>query len=446
MSMSHTHLLVPAAGALLVAACAAAGAAFAGAAPYPLADAVESRPRGGLPNVFAKLEAGREVRIAYLGGSITAQDGWRVKTLKWFQEQFPKAKVSEINAAIGGTGSDLGVYRLAHDVLRHKPDLLFVEFAVNDGDAAPEAIWRSMEGIVRQTWRADPTTDICYVYTITASLAEALDRGKFPRAAGAMERIADHYAIPSIHMALEAARLAREGRLVWAGKQPKTDAEREALGGKIVFAEDGVHPFPETGHQLYLEAILRAMPAIRAAGKPGPHPLPDPFVKDNGENAKLLPLDRAALAGGWAKLDPAKDGLAKAYAGRMGDLWRTDTPGASVAFRFKGTAAAVYDLLGPDCGQVIVTLDGGPPQVRPRFDRYSTYHRLATLSIGAGLPDAVHTVRLELHPDPPDKAAIFRKGDQHEEDPAGNPKYAGRAWYAGGILLVGDLVDAPKEP
>jgi hypothetical protein len=83
----------------------------------PLADAVECRPRDALPNVLEKLRAGGEVRIAYFGGSITAQEGWRVKTLKWFQEQFPKAKVSEINAAIGGTGSDLGAFRFRQDVL-----------------------------------------------------------------------------------------------------------------------------------------------------------------------------------------------------------------------------------------------------------------------------------------------------------------------------------------
>ena len=37
-------------------------------------------------------------------------------------EQFPKATVAEINAAIGGTGSDLGVFRLRNDVLQHRPE------------------------------------------------------------------------------------------------------------------------------------------------------------------------------------------------------------------------------------------------------------------------------------------------------------------------------------
>src|SRR5436189_4786807 len=100
------------------------------AASEELVTAVECRERGGLPNVLAKLKAGLEVRIAYLGGSITAQDGWRPKTLNWFRDHFAPARVIEINAAIGGTGSDLGVFRLQHDVLDQRPDLLFIEFAV----------------------------------------------------------------------------------------------------------------------------------------------------------------------------------------------------------------------------------------------------------------------------------------------------------------------------
>ena len=42
-----------------------------------LVSAIECRPRGGLANVVTKLNQGADVRIAYLGGSITAQEGWR---------------------------------------------------------------------------------------------------------------------------------------------------------------------------------------------------------------------------------------------------------------------------------------------------------------------------------------------------------------------------------
>ena len=137
---------------MIVVLAASAGVTVAAPAPYPLRDAVECTPRRGLPNVFARLAAGDTVRIAYLGGSITAQPGWRSKSLAWFRRQFPGAEVNEINAAIGGTGSDLGVFRLEHDVLRHKPHLLFVEFAVNDGGAPPDRIHRSMEGIISRSF------------------------------------------------------------------------------------------------------------------------------------------------------------------------------------------------------------------------------------------------------------------------------------------------------
>jgi len=253
-----------------------------------------------------------------------------------------------------------------------------------------------------------------------------------------MERVAEHYGIPSIHMAMEAARLAKEGRLVWAAPLPKTDDEKKAAGDKVIFAGDGVHPYPETGHELYLAAVVRSMEKVGAAGKPGPHALKEPLVANNWERAKLLPLSAARLSDGWAQL-AAADPMARGWLTRMPEFWKTGRPGTTMEFKFKGTTAAIYDLLGPDCGQVVVTLDGGPPRTVPRFDRYCNYHRLATLLIARDLPDAVHTVKLELHPDPPDKVKIITEGKMTDENPKDNPKYAGINWYAGGILLVGDL-------
>ncbi|MCP5517039.1 MAG: SGNH/GDSL hydrolase family protein [Verrucomicrobiales bacterium] len=415
------------------------GALVTTAADYPLRDAVECRPRDGLPNVLTKLERGQPVRIAYLGGSITAQPGWRPKTLKWFQEQFPQSAVSEINAAIGGTGSDLGVFRLKQDVLDHQPDLLFVEFAVNDGGADPHRIHQAMEGIVRQTLRANPRTDICFVYTLVAGWTETLRDGKFPRAASAMEAIAEHYGIPSIHLGLQVAILEGEGRLVFTGPQPKTDEETQALGDKTLFSPDGVHPYPETGHELYLQAVVRGMSRIREAGEPGPHVLPEPFAKDNWEAAQMVPLNRATLSGGWQKLDPQDHDLAKRFQNRMPELWGARRPGETIRLRFRGTTLRLYDLLGPDCGQVIVRVDDQPPVIRPRFDAYCTYHRLATLSVAEGLPAGIHTVALEIHPDQPDKAAILTQRNQTIDNPA---RYDGTAWYAGSILVLGEVLPA----
>jgi len=415
-----------------------AAAESAESAHYPLRDAVECRVRAGLPNFFAKLQAGGTVRIAYLGGSITAQPGWRVLSRRWFQEQFPRAKVEEIHAAIGGTGSDLGVFRLDHDVLRFKPDLLFVEFAVNDGGAPPERIIRCMEGIVRKTWKANPHTDICFVYTVSQPMLKTLQQGKFPRSASAMEEVADHYGIPSIHMGLEVARQVAAGRIVFKGKKPQTAEEKAALGDRIVFSPDGVHPYPDSGHRLYLEALVRSMQRIQGAGKPGAHVLRSPLRTDNWEDARMYPLSRAQLSKGWTRLDPTADPIARRFANRLPEIWKAERPGETLEFRFKGRAAAVYDLLGPACGRIIVRLDDRPPVIRPRFDAYCTYYRLNKLQIADSLPAAVHRVVCEIDKKQPNKAAILAKRHQTIDDPK---RYDGTVWYAGALLILGELVE-----
>ena len=421
--------------------CLCAGIKTYGQQETPLREAVECRARGGLPNVLAKLKSGSEVRIAYLGGSITEQNGWRPKTLDWFRTGFPNANIVEINAAIGGTGSDLGVYRVRHDVLDRKPDLLFVEFAVNDSGAPPDRILKAMEGIVRQTWRANPATDICFVYTLTEGMLGNLEGGRFPRAASTMEQVADHYGIPSIHMGLETARLHQVGKLIFSGPLPKTDAEKAAVSGKIVFSGDGVHPYPETGHQLYLESVVRSMAEIQKRGVGGKHPMPPPLMADNWAQAKMVPLSSAKLSSGWQKLDPAAHPLAQRFQSRMPELWRANKAGESIAFRFKGTSLSIYDLLGPDCGQVSVTLDGKPAVTMPRFDAFSNYHRLATLQVADGLPNTVHTVTLRILSEQPNKLQILHQRRENESIKELDPKvYNDTAWYAGAILLIGDLV------
>lgn len=405
------------------------------AAEGELVTAAECRERGGLPNFFAKLKRGGEVRVAYLGGSITAQDGWRPKTRAWFQEKFPKADVSEINAAIGGTGSDLGVFRLRRDVLEARPDLLFVEFAVNDGGSPVEQIHRCMEGIVRQTWGADAETDICFVYTLHENMLRDLQAGAFPRSASAMEAVAEHYRIPSIHMGLAAARLEGEGKLIFKGAQPKTEAEREAMGGKVIFSPDGVHPYTDSGHQLYLEAVARSMEKLGGVGRPGRHAVGAPLREDNWEGAGMHPIVAGMLGGEWTALDP-QDELAKKFAKRLPGLWRASGAGATMTVRFRGTALAIYDVLGPDSGQVEIRVDGKPTGKQERFDAYCTYHRLGKLMAASGLPEGEHVVEVTLNGESFDKAAILAKRNQKIDRPE---RYAPLNWHAGAVLVVGEL-------
>jgi len=406
---------------------------------FPLVEAREVTPRGGLPNFFRKAQTtGAEIKIGYLGGSITAQNGWRVQTLAHFRQACPQASFTEINAAIGGTGSDLGVFRVQQDVLSKGPDLLFVEFAVNDGGADPQRIIRAMEGIVRQTWKANPGTDICFVYTITEALSPPMLEGKLQRSASAMEKVADHYGIPSITLGMEVAKLAKAGQLAWRAKLPKTEADKAALAGKFVFAADGTHPHDSTGQVLYTQAIIRSLPALAIANAtPTPHVIGPALDAANWERAKLVPITGAKLSAGLASADPATDAHAKVWAKRLPVMVKLTRPGQSLEFRFQGTHCAVYDVVGPAGGKVAVTLDGGKPFVVQRIDAYGTYPRLSTFIVGTDLAEGVHSVRLELLADPIDKAAVLAKNKNKIDKPE---RFAPLEFHPGGLLLVGELV------
>ncbi|HEX2973624.1 MAG TPA: SGNH/GDSL hydrolase family protein, partial [Tepidisphaeraceae bacterium] len=366
---------------------------------------------------------------------ITAAEGWRPQTTQWLKEEYPKAELIEINAAIGGTGSDLGVFRFRRDVLEHKPDLIFVEFAVNDGGAAPEQIFRCMEGMVRQAWRENPGIDICFVYTLVDGWVGQVAKGKLQRAASAMERIAEHYEIPSIFMGTEIVRLATTGAMVMRAES-KAAQEQAKREGKIVFSSDGVHPHAETGHRLYTEAVKRSFKTMSEMGPGQAHKLASAFRADNYEDAKMIPLTRAKLSAGWRKVE-AGHGLARSFRKYMPELYAADRAGESVTFQFRGRYAGFFDLLGPDCGQLQVVVDG-KAETAQRFDAYCTYHRLGSLAVARDVPDGVHRVEVKVDSTKLDKQAILAKRNEKMDDPK---RFEGGTWYAGWIMLVGELVE-----
>ena len=415
-----------------------AGAQPADAPTPTLVVAEECRPRGGLPNFFAKAQAGGDVRVAYLGGSITAAPGWRVFSLDRLKKDFPTARFSEISAAIGGTGSDLGAFRVGQDVIAHKPDLVFVEFAVNDGGAPPEQILATMEGIVRQIQRADAATDICFVYTLSEPMLPDLAKGLFPRAASTMEAVADHYAIPSVHYGVEVNRRIADGTLIFKGEKPE---KLDATATPLLFSSDGVHPHAETGQRLYADVLARSLATIQAAATTAaPHRLPEPLRADNWEKAKLIPIEQSMLRGDWKRVTPADDERAKSFAARMPVLWKAEKPGAELAVAYTGTRLAVYDLLGPGEGLVSVQVDDAAAKNVPRIDGYCTYWRIGTLNTGSQ-PAGTHRVTIRLEAAVPDKEKILFEHNRPdlEKNPA---KYADNVWYASAILLLGDLIPA----
>lgn len=92
-----------------------------------------------IKKMIQKAESGQDITVAFLGGSITQGCNSTVYekcyvelVYGWFKEKFKNVKVEHINAGVGATGSLIGVHRVEKQVLDLNPDIVFVDFAVND--------------------------------------------------------------------------------------------------------------------------------------------------------------------------------------------------------------------------------------------------------------------------------------------------------------------------
>ena len=113
----------------------------------------------GFVEFDAKARAGENLTVAYFGCSLMwsanasepNETGFRGLMSRYLERRYPKAHFRFVDAAVGGTGAILGVFRLERDVLSKKPDLVFLDFACNDGwDGKALATTCCYESIVRR--------------------------------------------------------------------------------------------------------------------------------------------------------------------------------------------------------------------------------------------------------------------------------------------------------
>lgn len=127
-----------------------------------------------LHKAIDKARAGEEISMVYLGGSIT--EGALAKPQKThcyaalsaqlFAEKFmpDPAKLRYHNAGISGTPSLLGITRCEQDVLSCKPDIVFIEFAVND--ASDFNAQMAYESLVRKLLQSETQPAVVLVLTL----------------------------------------------------------------------------------------------------------------------------------------------------------------------------------------------------------------------------------------------------------------------------------------
>lgn len=317
----------------------------------------ELRIRGGLPNFFAKIATDKTVTVGYVGGSITNQEGWRPKSFSWLEKQYPKTSFKMINAAVPGTGADFGNCRLTEALLSNKPDLVFIEYRVNGSGGFGV---RAYEGLVRQIWKVNPSTDICFVYTIGENMITSIKNGLQHGEGKHLDKTANYYNIPSIDFGVEVVKQLQNGNFIFNGKAVKK--------GVKVFAKDAVHP-TDSGHQLYSEIVGRSFLAMDKSGVIEKHLLLKPMEENNFENAALVSITNATLSSGWKKVDAVNDTFYKGDPFRtsqmLNEAVKCNVVGETISIEWEGKLICFTTIPLEEATEVEVVIDGGNPQ---KFD------------------------------------------------------------------------------
>lgn len=196
-----------------------------------------------LKNLMKRAAKGESLVIGFLGGSITQgslsstpKTCYAYLVYEWWKKSFPNAAFSFVNGGIGGTTSHYGGARAWKDVLCYRPDIVTVDFSVNDD--ANEFFEETYEGTLRRLLAAPSDPAVVVLNNVF------YDTGK--NAQNYHNRIADHYGIPHVSI--------------------KDTVYPDVESGKIVRADitpDNLHP-NDKGHRLVADEICKLLDSIKA--------------------------------------------------------------------------------------------------------------------------------------------------------------------------------------
>ena len=276
-----------------------------------------------LAKAFKRAEAGEKLTIAFLGGSITQGSlaskpelCYAARVFAWWKETFPKADLTFINAGIGATDSQFGCARAAEDVLAYKPDVISVEYAVND--ESNEHYLETYEGVVRKLLGAEnhPAVytffNVCYDNGASAELQHS--------------KVVRHYDIPAFSM--------------------QSTIYPMLLSGEIKNREitpDDLHP-NDLGHEMVASVITYGLDKIRKgemgdAAAPISRELPAPITANAYEDSVRYRNKNAVITenNGFIADTEVQNHITEIF--RNG--WTATKKGAKITFEVEGSCIGV---------------------------------------------------------------------------------------------------------
>lgn len=344
--------------------------------------------RKGLQNAQLRFEREKFGRVAFLGGSITYNPGWRDSIYAYLQRRFPETEFEFIAAGIPSMGSTPGAFRLERDVLsKGQIDLLFEEAAVNDatnGRSRTEQL-KAMEGIVRHVKNRNPSTDIVLMHFVDPDKMADYRAGKVPEVIQNHETVAAHYGLPSINLAKEVTERIDHGEFSW---------EKDFKN---------LHPSP-FGQRIYARSMIHFLDQAFSGELPGGAtiknaPLPAKLENFCYDNGRLIDMSKAKLAEGW-RINPnwsPDDGTGTRNNYTNVPMLTGTYPTSSLKLKFRGHTVGIAIAAGQDAGMIEYRIDKGEWQPLNLFTRWSqALHLPWYYTLASSLKSKKHRLEIRL--------------------------------------------------
>jgi hypothetical protein len=310
-------------------------------------------PPGTVAEVAGRAEKHEPLSIVFLGGSLTwganASDpnltSYRGRMMGWLREHYPRTPFTFHDAAIGGTGSDLGLFRLDRDVFAHHPDLVFLDFTVND-DLGTADTWRlaTYERVLRDL-RSSGAAVIPVLMCVQGNIAA--------KSATPPARYQAHEKLAAAYNLIPADTLGAARATVASG--------RATAGALYPIGRDTTHP-DDAGYALFFEAARDAW--LKASSSTAPAPIPaDTVYPDLFPHRERRILVDAPLPAGWTRAKTYRtsmwfDGLSSRW---MGDVaCASGLAAAPLETTFRGSFVGLFGERNPTTAPFRVWIDGEP--------------------------------------------------------------------------------------
>ncbi|QTE22849.1 SGNH/GDSL hydrolase family protein [Polaribacter cellanae] len=344
--------------------------------------------RGGIRNSFIKFEQQKKGRVAFVGGSITYNGGWRDSICNYLKQRFPTTKFEFIAAGISSMGSTPAAFRINRDVLnKGSIDLLFEEAAVNDelnGRTSEEQV-RAMEGIVRHVREKSPTSDIVLMHFVNPKKMEVYRNGKIPIVIQNHEKVARHYNIPSINLAKEVTERIDYGEFTW--KDDFINLHPSPFGQGIY--SNSIKQFLENAWQKDFNIDEKIIS----------YKLPNILIKGNYNRGDLFSIKKYGKQKGWKYTENWKpsDGKSTRENYTNVPMLLNDGVEKTLKFKFKGDTVGIAIAAGPDAGIIACKVDNGLWVKHDLYTKWSAgLHLPWYKTLVAGLDNGKHTLKIKV--------------------------------------------------